>query len=94
MAQVRPGKGGSGPGIAGGNHEVMEMDGRRMAHGQLDLRFQAPWAEKTPKVAMTIIFLSRDYSLTPIRLCEPAVIPAAKGNMTISRTDPFKGFRG
>jgi hypothetical protein len=23
-------------------------------------------------------------------LCEPVVIPAAKGNMTISRTDPFR----
>ena len=37
----------SGPGIAGGNHEVREMDGRRMAHGQLDPRFQAPRSEKS-----------------------------------------------
>ena len=62
------GMGRSGPGIAGGYHEVREMDCRRMAPGPLDLRFQAPWAEKRPKVAMTIIFLSRDYSLTPIRI--------------------------
>jgi len=45
----RPGKGRSGPGIAGGNHEVMEMDGRRMAHGQLDPGFKAPWPEKRQK---------------------------------------------
>ena len=42
----RPGKGRSRPGIAGGNHEVREMDGRRMTLGQLDPHFHAPWAEK------------------------------------------------
>ena len=46
MAQWGAGKGRSGPGIAGGNHEVMEMDGRRMAPGPLDPRFQAARAEK------------------------------------------------
>jgi len=31
-AQGRPGKGRAGPAIAGGNHEVIELDCRRMAH--------------------------------------------------------------
>jgi len=60
-------KRGAGPAMVGGNYEVRERDCRRRAVGQLDPRFQAPWAEKRPKVATTIIFLSRDYSLTPIR---------------------------
>ena len=49
LAQGQPGKGHSGPGIAGGNHEVMEMDCRRREHGQLDPRFQAPRPEKCRK---------------------------------------------
>ena len=51
-ANGRPGKGRSGPGIAGGNHEVMEIACRRMAPGQLDPRFQVPRPEKTPNVPM------------------------------------------
>ena len=55
----------SGQGIAGGNHEVMEMDFRQMAPGQLDPRLKMTLLEKTPKVARTIAGLSPDYSLTP-----------------------------
>ena len=42
-----PERGGFGPGTAGGNHELIEMDGRRRVNGQLDPRFQAPRPEKS-----------------------------------------------
>ena len=44
--QAKLGMGGSGPAIAGGNQEVIEIDYRRMAHGKVDPRFQASWPEK------------------------------------------------
>jgi len=46
-APAAPGR--SGPAMACGNHEVIE-NCRRMAFGQLDPRFQAPWAEKVSLV--------------------------------------------